>query len=92
MEAAGPLLADALSGNLPTGQEIFNALNKRRMKLQTILLGNANELTKEFESAFDPKLSSVFTIPKVNSESESLWVGELTDIPEGNFKLGCCRP
>ena len=82
-----PLLANIGSGALPTAQELFNALGKNRLKLQNILLRNSEKVTMRFEEAFDPMLSSVFSIPKV-SESESLWVAELDDIPEGNYFLG----
>jgi methionine-rich copper-binding protein CopC len=83
--SVGPLLA---SGALPTAQELFNALGKDRLKLQNILLRNAEKVTMRFEEAFDPMLSSVFSIPKVDPESESLWVAELDNIPDGNYFLG----
>ena len=37
--------------------------------------------------AFDSQLASVFSVPKIDTTSESLWVAELTDIPEGNYFL-----
>ena len=90
--AVGPLLAKVASGALPTEQELFNALGEHRWKLQNILLRNAEKVTKRFteddEDAFDPMLSSVFSIPKIDPESESLWVAEL-DIPaDGNYVVG----
>ena len=83
-----PLLASIGSGVLPTAQELVNALGKDRLKLQNILLRNSEKVTMRFEEAFDPMLSSVFTIYKIDPESESLWVAELNDIPEGNYFLG----
>ena len=88
-KAMEPLLAQVRSGTLPTGQELFNALGKNRWKLQNILLANAEKVTMRFEQAFDPMLSSVFSIPKVDSESESLWVAELDNIPrDRNYFVG----
>ena len=86
--AMGPLVVKILSGESPTQQEIFSALQKHRMKLENILLGNANKVTTEFESAFDPRLSSVFTIHIIDPESESLWVASFDDIPDGNYFVG----
>ncbi len=86
--AAGPLLQKALSGESITSQEIFNALQKHQLRLQNILLRNSNRVTTQFESAFDPMLSSVFSIPKVDLESQSIWVASFDDIQDGNYRVG----
>ena len=88
--AVAPLLANIGSGTLPTAQEFLNALGKDRYKLQNILLGNAEKVTMRFEQAFDPMLSSVFSIPKpqANLESQSLWVASFDDIPDGHYFVG----
>ena len=33
-------------------------------------------------------LSSVFSVPKIEPESESLWVAEFDNIPDKNYFLG----
>ena len=86
--SVAPLLANIGSGALPTAQELLNALGKDRLKLQNILLGNAEKVTTRFEQAFDPMLSSVFSIPKVDLESQSLWVASFDDIQDGNYFVG----
>ena len=99
--AVGPVLTEALA-TLTSGQsfspqqaqqftqQLLNALGKHRWKLQNILLRNANKVTRRFEESFDPMLSSVFTIPRVNPEYGSLWVPEtqFDNIPDGNYFLG----
>ncbi len=86
--AADPLLAKLLSGGSLTPQEILDAVTKHRARLQTILLGNSNRITTQFESGFDPLLASVFSIPKVDPESESLWVASFDNIHDGNYFVG----
>ena len=87
--AAGRALAPVLaSGRLPTPQQLLNALGKHQAKLQNILLQNANKVTTQFETAFDPMLASVFSVPRINPQSESLWIAKLDNIPDGNHYLG----
>ena len=86
-DALTPLLPQVASGTL-TAQDLVNALGKDRLKLQNILLGNAEKVTTRFEQAFDPMLSSVFSIPKVDLESQSLWVASFDDIQDGNYFVG----
>ena len=88
--AVGPLLAKMLSGESPTQQEFVNTVQKHRARLQNILLYNSNRVTTQFESGFDPMLSSVFSIPKIDPESESLWVASFddTEIQDGNYFVG----
>ena len=89
--AIGSTIVESLaSGQLPSPQQLLNALGKHQARLQNILLRNANTVTTQFEEAFDPMLSSVFSIPKIDPESESLWVPEteFDNIPDGNYFLG----
>ena len=87
--ALNPLITEFLdSGQLPTNQQLQNALGKNQAKLQNILLQNASTFTEQFEEAFDPMLASVFSVPRIDPQSESLWVAELSDIPEGDHWLG----
>ena len=86
--AAEPLFAKLRNGESPTQQEILNAVRKHQGRLQTVLLGNSNRITTQFESGFDPLLSSVFSIPKVDPESESLWVASFDNIQDGNYFVG----
>ena len=89
IEAAGPLLAKIQSGGAPSLAELANALKpKDRVRLQRILWRNAMNVITKFESGFDPMLSSVFSIPKVDLESESLWVASFDDIPDGHYFVG----
>ena len=84
---AGPV-SKALSGQQPTANDIVNALRKHQRKLQNILLRNANALTTQFENAFDPMLSSVFTIPRIDAATESIWAASIDSIADGNYYLG----
>ena len=74
------ILASLASGQIPSGNEL--------QKLRNILQINAFKLLNQFTDAFDPKLSSVFSVPKIDTTSETIWVAEFTDIPEGNYFLG----
>ena len=84
---AGPV-SKALSGQQPTANDIVNALRKHQRKLQNILLRNANALTTQFENAFDPMLSSVFSIPRIDTATESIWAASIDSIADGNYYLG----
>ena len=86
--AAGPLLAKVLSGESLTQREILSALGKHQARLQKILQRNAGKVVTQFESGFDPMLSSVFSIPKVDPASESLWVASFDDIQDGTYFVG----
>ena len=84
---AGPV-QKAISGQQPTANDIVNALGKHQRKLQNILLRNANALTTQFENAFDPMLSSVFTLPRIDAAMESIWAASIDSIADGNYYLG----
>ena len=77
-----------------TGQPISineflgTATPKQQRRIQRILERNANRIVTKFETAFDPMLASVFTVPRVNPQSESLWVAQIDNIADGNYYLG----
>ena len=88
-QAMGSIIGESLaSGQLPSAQQVMSALETHRLKLQNILLRNSDRVTRQFEETFDPMLASVFSIPKTDPASESLWVAEFTDIRDGNYFLG----
>ena len=84
---AGPI-SKATSGQQLTANDIVNALGKHQRKLQNILFRNANALTTQFENAFDPMLSSVFTLPRIDAATESIWAASIDSIADGNYYLG----
>ncbi|MCG9130453.1 hypothetical protein J5I95_02125 [Candidatus Poribacteria bacterium] len=71
------------------GQADLNniATPKQLRRIQTILLRNTNALTTQFEEAFDPMLASVFTVPRVDLETQSLWTAHIDNIADGNYQL-----
>ena len=59
-------------------------------KLTELLGRNANNLLTEFESNegyFDPKLASVFTVPDIDYDTESLWFANFDAIADGVYTL-----
>ncbi len=87
--ALDPVIGNSLAtGQLPTPQQLLGALTKHQARLQNILLRNANTVVTRFEEAFDPMLASVFSVPHIDPQSESLWVAKLDNIPNGNHYLG----
>ena len=56
-------------------------------RLQQLLLRNTSELTNNFESNFDPMLASVFTVPNIDTEIESLWFANLDSMEDGEYTL-----
>ena len=59
-------------------------------KLQNLLLGITEELTSNFERNYDPMLASVFTVPNIDFDSQSLWVANIEDIDDGKYNLDAC--
>ena len=82
------VVATALAGQQVNIKEILNVATPKQLnKIRRILLRNANALTTQFENEFDPMLASVFTVPRVDLETHSLWTAHL-DIPvDGNYQL-----
>ncbi len=83
----GRALAPFLGGQNVDVRAVVSALQKRSVKLQNILLRNTNRITTQFENAFDPMLSSVFTIPRITPETESIWTANIDSIADGNHYL-----
>ena len=65
----------------------FKVPGKQLQKLQNQLLRNVNKVFIEFEETFDPKLVSVFTVPQVDIETESLWAVNISSIEDGDTRL-----
>ena len=74
-----PIAAKVLAGQQIARKDLF--------KLQNRLLRNVNKLFNEFEQTFDPKLVSVFTVPAVDIETESLWAVNISSIQDGDVTL-----
>ena len=85
---AAPVIQKVLNGQPVSPSEVFGVMTPRQQrKLQNLLLRNTNKLMEEFEASFDPKLASVFTVPGINPETESLWVASIDGIADGNYYL-----
>ena len=82
------VLAKALGGQVDVNEILSLVTPKHRMIIGNILLRNTEALWSQFETEFDPLLASVFTVPKVDPQSESLWFAEIPDIADGNYQVG----
>ena len=56
-------------------------------KLTQLLSRNANGLLTQFERTFDPRLASVFTVPAIDYNTESLWVANVPQIDDAPHKF-----
>ena len=82
------IIQKALSGQRVNINDFLSAATpKQQNRIQSILARNANRITTKFETAFDPMLASVFTVPRVNPQSESLWVASIDSIADGDYYL-----
>ena len=82
------IIQKALSGQRVNINDFLSAATpKQQNRIQSILARNANSITTKFETAFDPMLASVFTVPRVNPQSESLWVASIDSIADGDYYL-----
>ena len=82
------VVAKALAGQQVNINEILNAATPQQLRrIQNILLRNTNALTTQFENEFDPMLASVFTLPRVDLETHSLWTARIDNIADGNYQL-----
>ena len=77
----------ALGQEVGIGEFLSVATPRQQNRITSILARNANSLVSKFETAFDPMLASVFTVPRVNMETESLWVAEIPNIADGSYYL-----
>ena len=85
---AASIISKFLSGQQVTLTDVFDIITqKQQRRLQNLLFRNTNALTTKFESSFDPMLASVFTVPRINLETESIWVASIDDIADGNYYL-----
>ena len=85
---ANNIVQKALAGQQVSINEFLSAATPRQQnRIRTILERNANRIKTKFETAFDPMLASVFTVPKVNPETESLWVAHIEDIADADYDL-----
>ena len=79
------IMSRAVTGQQINVSEILSAATPQQIgRIQEILLTNTNNLTTQFETAFDPMLASVFTVPYVDLESHSLWVAHFDNIAGPN--------
>ena len=86
---AATIIQKALMGQPINVSEFLNvATPKQQRRAQRILERNANRIVTKFETAFDPMLASVFTVPRINPQSESIWVAQIDNIADGNYYLG----
>ena len=74
-----PIAAKVFAGEKIAGKDL--------VPLQNRLLRNVNRLFNEFETTFDPKLVSVFTVPEVDIETQSLWAVNISSIQDGDATL-----
>ena len=80
---AAPLIVGIQSGET-TGIQVDGS---DLIKLQSLLLRNANKLTSDFEQNFDPLLASVFSVPQVDIATHSLWYTDIGSIVDGGHNL-----
>ena len=86
-QAAG-IVRKVLNGQAVNLNEVLGAITpKQQRRLRNLLLRNANRLTEKFENSFDPMLASVFTVPRINPETESIWAARIDSIADGNYYL-----
>ncbi len=66
---------------------VYNQINQgdrvNYNKLIRLLGNSAGDLYTKFQEDFDPRLASVFTVPKIDYDTESLWVAPIPKIAEG---------
>ena len=85
---AAPIISKFLNRQQVTLTDVLSIITpKQQRRLQNLLLRNTNKLMENFEASFDPLLASVFTVPRINLETESIWVASIDDIADGNYYL-----
>ena len=78
----------AVGGEQVSGNEILKAISPQQlMNLQRLLLNNAEALVADLQLTFDPMLASVFSVPKVDLESQSIWVANFDGLDENSYYL-----
>ena len=82
------IAAKVYAGQQVNINEILNvATPKQLRRIQNILLRNTYALTTQFQLNRDPLLASYFTVPRVDLETQSLWVAHISDIADGNHQF-----
>ena len=82
------ILAKLIGNQRISVNEILGAMTPRQVnRIRNLIVRNANRLTEKFETAFDPMLASVFTVPQVDFETESIWVRHIDSIADGHYHL-----
>ena len=82
------IASKVLAGQQVNINEILSiATPKQLRRIQNILLRNTNALTTQFQLNRDPLLASYFTVPRVDLETQSLWVAHIPDIADGKHQL-----
>ena len=82
------LIGKVLNRQQVSPSDIFSVMTpKQQRRLQNLLLRNTNSLMQNFERDFDPLLASVFSVPHINPETESIWTAPINNITDGNYYL-----
>ena len=85
---AAPIISKLLNRQRVTLPEVLGIITPQQQRnLQNLLLHNTNKLMQNFEASFDPLLASVFTVPRINPETESIWVAPIPNIADGIYEL-----
>ncbi|MCY3741274.1 MAG: Ig-like domain-containing protein [Candidatus Poribacteria bacterium] len=82
------VVSRALAGQQVNINDILNVATPKQLnKIRKILVRNANALITQFENEFNPRLASVFTVPRVDLATHSLWTARIDNIADGNYQL-----
>ena len=82
------IIQRAIAGQPINVSEFLSIATQRQQnRIRSILGRNANGIVTKFETAFDPMLASVFTVPRINSETESIWAARIDNIADNNYYL-----
>ena len=82
------IIQRAIAGQPINVSEFLSIATQRQQnRIRSILGRNANSIVTKFETAFDPMLASVFTVPRINSETESIWAARIDNIADNNYYL-----
>ena len=84
---AQAILAKAYFGQVNINEILGLVTPRQRNRIANILMRNTESLWSHFETEFDPLLASVFSVPGVDPQSESLWVAKIPNIADGNYNL-----
>ena len=68
----------------------FKLSNSDRSKLQEAFIVSAQNLLTHYQSTFNPLLSSVFTLPIVDTTKQSFWYANIDQIEDGPVIFEAC--